>query len=103
VTQALPNAPAFLFLSAGIALVPWPLPSGCLVYLEPVSLIQLIGSGLLPIGPIPTNASGNAAFPLPIPFDPNLANAVIGAQVAISDPGAPGGVALTNAVAAQLN
>jgi hypothetical protein len=103
VTQALPGAPAFLFLSVGIATVPWPLPSGCLVYLEPTSLIQLLNSGLLPIGPLIANGSGAASFPLPIPFDPNLANVVIGAQVAVSDPAAPGGLAVTNAVVAQLN
>lgn len=103
VLQAAPNSQAFLYLSLGMAPSPLSVGGGCMVYLEPVSLFQLIGVGFSPLGPVPTSATGATSFLLPIPPDPGLAGSSVGLQVAIGDPASPTGFTVTNALEAVIN
>jgi hypothetical protein len=93
------GAPAYLYLSLGIAPTPLQVSATCFAYLDLVSTNQFIAAGVTPSGPNSLSAGGTTTFTFPLALDPALGGISGAAQALIFDGAAPGGFALSNAVA----
>ena len=103
VAQARPNAPSYLFASAGVSGTPFYLGSGCNLYLDLPSLITFIQIGVIPFGPLNTSPAGTASFPFPIANAPALAGFSFAAQAMVIDGAVPLGITVTNALSVVVN
>lgn len=92
------GAPAYLFLAAAtgppVAVSPF-----CSALLDLVSLNAFIQAGITPTPPQALGPGGTTSFTFSIPNDPLLGGVSGAAQALILDGAAPGGFALSNAVA----
>lgn len=95
--------PSFLWLALDEANPPVTLGAGCATWLDLASLTLLLNLGVNPLGPVVTDAQGDATYPLPVPLDPGLAGQSLFLQGVVSAPGNPLGAALSNAVALEFN
>ncbi len=102
-SQAPPAAAAYLFLATAAAAPATPLGGGCSLYLDATSLMAFVQSGLFPLGPLATDATGGASWPLPVPALAPLAGAHVFLQAAIATPGSSPGFAVSNALDCLLN
>lgn len=92
------GAPAYLFL-AGSTGPPVAVSPFCNALLDLVSLSAFIQAGITPTPPQALSPAGTTSFTFVIPNDPGLGGLSGAAQALILDGGAPGGFALSNAVA----
>lgn len=94
----LSNAPAasycYFFLALGLAPAPVPLSATCNLFIDPISMSLLMGTGMSPLGPFPTGG-GSLTLPTPIPNQGNLLGASVAVQVACIDT-VPGGFTTSN-------
>jgi plastocyanin len=96
------GTPAYLYISLGIAASPLQVSGNCFAYLDLVSTQAFITAGITPTGPNTLGAGGTTTFPFPLPLQPGLGGASGAAQVLVFDGAAPGGFALSNAIAVTI-
>jgi hypothetical protein len=92
----------YLFVADALAPQPVPVPGGCLVYLDLVSVNAFLAAGF-PLGPFPTSSVNITTVPLPVPTQLSLGGQHFFFQAAASDPGSPLGLVLTNVVDCLIN
>lgn len=97
ISSAAPTTMATLYPSLGAASTPLSLGSGCDVYIDLISMTDLMAAGFGPFVQT-TDLTGQATFSMPVPADPALAGLEVWFQCGVNEPSYPYGVAATNAV-----